>query len=92
MLCQRNGYDIDIVIVISGALFDMYSKYRCVVYDMRVFKGASSKDVILFNSMILCCLHYGMGEKVVELFEVMEKEGIKTDHVSFRGVLNACIF
>lgn len=85
----RNGYDIDIVI--SGALVDMYSKCRCVAYAIRVFKEASSKDVILFNSMILSCLHYGMGDKVVQLFEAMETESIKPDHLSFRGVLNACI-
>ncbi|KAK4391015.1 Pentatricopeptide repeat-containing protein [Sesamum angolense] len=85
----RNGYDIDIVI--SGALVDMYSKCRCIVYAMKVFNKADSKDVILFNSMILGCSHNGMGGKAVELFETMEKEGIKPDHVTFQAVLRACI-
>ncbi|KAI3464590.1 hypothetical protein Pfo_021253 [Paulownia fortunei] len=85
----RNGYDIDIVI--SGVLVDMYSKCRCIIYAMKVFNEAASKDVILFNSMILGCSHNGMGEKVVELFETMAKEGVNPDHVTFRGLLHACI-
>ncbi|KAL2232320.1 pentatricopeptide repeat-containing protein At3g26540 [Sesamum indicum] len=85
----RNGYDIDIVI--SGALVDMYSKCRCIISAMKVFNKAASRDVILFNSMILGCSHNGMGGKVVELFETMEKEGVKPDHVTFQAVLRACI-
>ncbi|KAL7147477.1 hypothetical protein ABFS83_06G110200 [Erythranthe nasuta] len=85
----RNSYDIDIVI--SGALVDMYSKCRCVLYAMNVFDKTDSKDLILFNSMILGCSHNGMGGKVVELFERMEKEGIKPDRVTFQGLLHACI-
>ncbi|KAL3641182.1 hypothetical protein CASFOL_016150 [Castilleja foliolosa] len=85
----RNEYDFDIVI--SGALVDMYSKCRCVVYAIRVFEKACSKDVILFNSMILGCLHNGMGEKVVEIFEKMEVEGVRPDHTTFQGVLRACV-
>ncbi|KAG8378174.1 hypothetical protein BUALT_Bualt08G0110500 [Buddleja alternifolia] len=85
----RNGYDIDIVV--NGALVDMYSKCRCVLYAINVFNESASKDVILCNSMIFCCSHNGMGGKVVEIFETMEKEGIKADHVTFQGVLRACI-
>lgn len=85
----RNGYDIDIVI--SGALVDMYSKCRCILYAVKVFNDAAPKDTILFNSMILGCSHNGMGDKVVELFEIMEKECIKPDGVTFHCVLRACI-
>ncbi|KAL6511981.1 hypothetical protein OROGR_021578 [Orobanche gracilis] len=85
----RNGYDVDIVI--NGALVDMYSKCRCIEYAMNVFNESPSKDVILFNSMILGCSRNGMVEKVVELFERMETEGIQPDQTTFQGVLRACI-
>ncbi|XP_073145145.1 pentatricopeptide repeat-containing protein At3g26540 isoform X2 [Henckelia pumila] len=51
----------------------------------------ASKDVILCNTMILGCLHNGLSEKVFELFETMEKEGMRPDDVTFRGILLACI-
>ncbi|CAA0809981.1 Pentatricopeptide repeat-containing protein [Striga hermonthica] len=85
----RNHYDFDIVI--NGALVNMYLKCRCIEYAMRVFEWACSKDVILFNSMILGCSHNGMGSEVVRFFEEMESEGFRPDHVTFQGVLRACI-
>ncbi|KAL3840060.1 hypothetical protein ACJIZ3_024651 [Penstemon smallii] len=84
----RNGYDIDIVIY--GALVDMYSKCRCIEYAIKIFNEADSKDLILWNSMIFGCSHNGVADKVFELFETMEKEGITPDHVTFKGLLQAC--
>lgn len=85
----RHGYDIDIVV--SGALVDMYSKCRRIGYATGVFNEASSKDVILFNSMMLGCLHNGVSGNVAGLFEAMEKEGIRPDEITFRSVLRACV-
>ncbi|KAL2538423.1 Pentatricopeptide repeat-containing protein [Forsythia ovata] len=85
----RNGYDMDAVV--RGALVDMYSKCRCTEYAVKVFDVATSKDVILWNSMILGCSHNGRGDKVLELFASMEVQGAKPDHVTFQGILLACI-
>ncbi|XP_051124169.1 pentatricopeptide repeat-containing protein At3g26540 [Andrographis paniculata] len=85
----RNGYDIDIVT--NGALVDMYSKCRLIVYSLRVFNNAASRDVVLYNSMISGCFYNGIACKPFELFEAMEKEGIKPDNTTFQGVLRACI-
>lgn len=85
----RNDYEMDIVI--SGALVDMYSKCRCIDYALGVFRLAGWSDVILWNSMLLGCFHNRRYGKVLELFKLMEKEGIKPDHVTIQGVLLACI-
>ncbi|XP_073286035.1 pentatricopeptide repeat-containing protein At3g26540 [Primulina huaijiensis] len=85
----RNGYEIDIVI--NGALVDMYSKCRNILSAIKIFNCAASKDVILCNTMILGCLHNGLSEKVFELFETMEKEGMRPDHVTFQGILQASV-
>ncbi|KAJ0086737.1 hypothetical protein Patl1_08199 [Pistacia atlantica] len=71
----RNGYEIDVVV--RGALVDMYSKYRCLEYALRVFKEGPSTDVILWNSVFFGCCYNGRGRDVIELFNLMEKEGIK---------------
>ncbi|EEF32291.1 pentatricopeptide repeat-containing protein At3g26540 [Ricinus communis] len=86
----RNGYNLDTVI--SGALVDMYSKCRCLSYALTVFNRAGSRDVILWNSIILGCCHNGRGKEVLKLFGQMEKEGVKPDHVTFHGVLLACMY
>ncbi|KZV28893.1 pentatricopeptide repeat-containing protein [Dorcoceras hygrometricum] len=85
----RNGYDVDVVI--NGALVDMYSKCRYISSAIKIFNCAASKDVILCNTMILGCLHNGLSDKVFELFETMEKEGMRPDHVTFQGILQASV-
>lgn len=85
----RHDYEIDVVI--RGALVDMYSKCRCLDYAFKVFEEATSRDMILWNSMILGCCHNRRGEGVLELFGLMEKEGVKPDHITFQGILLACI-
>ena len=86
----RNGYEMDIVI--RGALVDMYSKCRCLEYALTVFKEAASRDVILWNSIIFACCHNQRGGVILELFGLIEEEGIKADHVTFQGILHACIY
>ncbi|KAM7507814.1 hypothetical protein LguiA_018267 [Lonicera macranthoides] len=86
----RNNYEMDIVV--RGALVDMYSKCRSIDYALMVFKQESTHDGILWNSMLLGCCHNGRGETVIELFGLMEKEGIKPDHITFQAILQACIY
>ncbi|CAL9192882.1 pentatricopeptide repeat-containing protein At3g26540 [Musa acuminata AAA Group] len=85
----RNGFELDVII--RGTLVDMYSKCRLIEYAMRVFEEEGFRDLILWNSMILGCAYNRRGERSLELFEEMRKEGIAADNVTFVGVLLACI-
>ncbi|KAK9933220.1 hypothetical protein M0R45_020423 [Rubus argutus] len=76
--------------VVRGALVDMYSKCHSIQYALMVFKEGTSKDAILFNSLILGCCHNNRGREVLKLFDLMKDEGIKPDHITFRGILHAC--
>ncbi|XP_027338781.1 pentatricopeptide repeat-containing protein At3g26540 [Abrus precatorius] len=85
----RHGFHIDIII--RTALIYMYSKCRCLEYAIEVLKGEVSRDVIIWNTIILGCCHNHRSREVFELFGIMEAEGIKPDHVTFEGILLACI-
>ncbi|KAG2278846.1 hypothetical protein Bca52824_061401 [Brassica carinata] len=86
----RNGYDVDDVL--RGAMVDMYSKCRCFGYAIKVFEeAAATRDLMLWNSMIRGCYRNGRSKEVFELFMAMEDEGVKPDHVTFLGILRACI-
>ncbi|GFY85530.1 tetratricopeptide repeat (TPR)-like superfamily protein [Actinidia rufa] len=85
----RHGYEMDVVI--RGALVDMYCKCRCLEYALKVFKEAASRDLVLWNSIILGCCHNRRGEDILELVELMEEEGVKPDHITFQGILLSCI-
>jgi len=86
----RNSYEKDIVI--RGALVDMCSKCRCLEYAFTAFKEVVLWDVILWNSIIFGCSHNRRGRVILELFGLMEEEGVKADHVTFQGILLACIY
>ncbi|KAI3723779.1 hypothetical protein L2E82_35537 [Cichorium intybus] len=85
----RNGYNIDIVT--KGALIDTYSKCRCLNYAITVFKETGSRDLFLYNSMILGCCHNSRGDFAIDLFEMMKDEGLKPDNTTFQGVLLGCV-
>ncbi|XAR50796.1 hypothetical protein NMG60_11005234 [Bertholletia excelsa] len=86
----RNGYDIDVVV--RASLVELYSKCHHLEYAHRVFNEAASRDVILWNSMVMGCCYNKRGKDVLELFGLMEKEGVKADHITFKGVLLGCIY
>ncbi|XP_023738014.1 pentatricopeptide repeat-containing protein At3g26540 [Lactuca sativa] len=85
----RNGYNMDIVT--KGALIDAYSKCRCLSYALVVFKETCSRDLFLYNSMILGCCHNSRGDLALDLFEMMKDEGLKPDNTTFQGVLLGCV-
>ncbi|KAF5193499.1 Pentatricopeptide repeat-containing protein [Thalictrum thalictroides] len=85
----RNGYNLDVIV--RGTLVDMYSKCRFLDYAIKIFKNPLSSDLILWNSIVLGCAHNGKGKVVLDLFELMQQEGIKSDHITFKGILLACI-
>ncbi|KAG5050433.1 hypothetical protein AAZX31_04G223900 [Glycine max] len=85
----RHGFHIDTVT--RTALVYMYCKCRCLEYAIEVLKRAVSRDVIIWNTIIMGCVHNHKGKEALELFVIMEAEGIKPDHVTFKGILLACI-
>ncbi|KAK7311494.1 hypothetical protein RJT34_09681 [Clitoria ternatea] len=85
----RQGFQIDTII--NTALIYMYCKCQCLEYAIEVLKGEILRDVIIWNTIILGFSHNHRGKEVLELFHIMETEGIKPDHVTFQGILLACI-
>lgn len=85
----EHGFQIDTIN--RTALVYMYSKCRCLEYAIEVLKGAVCRDVIMWNTIILGCCHNHRGREALELFGIMEAEGIKPEYVTFQGVLLACV-
>ncbi|CAN0922804.1 Pentatricopeptide repeat-containing protein At3g26540 [Linum grandiflorum] len=85
----RNNYNIDVVL--TGALVNMYSKCNCVAYAMLLFRQAASRDLFLWNTIILGFSRSGKGKEVIQLFDFMLREEVRPDHVTMLGILEACI-
>lgn len=54
------------------------------------FDIITERDVVAWTAMIVGHAQHGEGDKALELFEQMQSEGIKPNHITFVGVLSAC--
>ncbi|KAF9595818.1 hypothetical protein IFM89_005304 [Coptis chinensis] len=75
---------------VCNALVDMYAKCGSLDRAMKVFDGMVERDVVSWNSILQGLAMHGHGERALELFSRMSREGFTPDGVTFIGVLCAC--
>ncbi|KAH9532406.1 hypothetical protein CY35_19G091900 [Sphagnum magellanicum] len=68
----------------------MYAKCGSLEEAWRVSNKMPSRNVVMWNTIILGLVKCGQGQKALELFYQMPWEGVQPDSVTFVGVLNAC--
>ncbi|CAK9166967.1 unnamed protein product [Ilex paraguariensis] len=77
---------------VSNALITMYSKAGSIIGARRIFNLILwNRDTVSWTSMIIGLAQHGLGEEAVELFERMLTVGVQPDHITYVGVLSACI-
>ncbi|CAK8540679.1 unnamed protein product [Lathyrus sativus] len=76
---------------VLNSFIDMYAKCGCLDDAFRVFSGMNAKkDLVSWNSMIHGFGIHGHGDKAIELFSRMVREGFEPDRYTFIGLLCAC--
>jgi pentatricopeptide repeat protein len=83
-------YGCECNVFVASSLIDMYAKCGSMEDAWRVFNKRPSHDLVSFNAMILGLVQCAQGEKVLELFQEMQQEGVEPDAITFIGALNAC--
>lgn len=79
-------------ISVSNALINMYAKAGSIGGARRVFDLIQWKqDTVSWTSMVIALAQHGFGQDALELFEKMLRLGIRPDHITYVGVLSACI-
>ncbi|XAR53487.1 hypothetical protein NMG60_11022060 [Bertholletia excelsa] len=84
----KPGFDSHVVV--GSALIDMYAKCGRLSDSRRVFDNLPSKNLISWNSMLVGYAQHGFGREALEIYEMMERDGIKPNDITFVGVLSAC--
>jgi pentatricopeptide repeat protein len=84
----QRGWESDIFL--TSGLVDMYAKCGSMEDASRVFKKRPSLDVVAWNTMISGHVNCGQGQKALELFQEMQKEGVQPNLRTFVGLVNAC--
>ncbi|KAF5176670.1 Pentatricopeptide repeat-containing protein [Thalictrum thalictroides] len=73
-----------------NSLVDMYSKSGKISEARGLFNSMKEKDEVTYTSLIAGLGMQGEGHAAIELFEEMNKRGVKPDHIAMVAVLSAC--
>ncbi|CAN1355913.1 Pentatricopeptide repeat-containing protein At2g22070 [Linum perenne] len=85
---QKVGHKVDPHLVSS--FIDMYTKCGCLKDAWKKFNESNYANVVIWTSMISGFALHGQGMEAVKLFELMLREGVAPNHITFLAVLNAC--
>jgi pentatricopeptide repeat protein len=86
----QGGFDSNEFVVSS--LVDMYAKCGNLENAWKVLNkmATTTHSAVVWNAMIWGHVKCGLGQKALEVFQQMQREGVEPDAVTFVGVLNAC--
>ena len=81
---------LDTEVSVGSSLVTMYSKCGSIGECHKVFEHIEKPDLISWTAMIVSYAQHGKGADALKVYDLMRKEGIKPDSVTFVGVLSAC--
>eukprot|EP01018_Ginkgo_biloba_P030868 Gb_12240 [translate_table: standard] len=84
----KNKFDLDVSI--ANALITMYGKCGSIEGARNVFDKMVNRDVVSWTAMIVGYAKHGCGKEALQLFEQMQRAGMKPNHITFVGVISAC--
>ncbi|CAM0150162.1 unnamed protein product [Urochloa decumbens] len=78
-------------VILSTALVDMYAKNGAIREAMAVFEGMTERRVpAMWNALISGLAHHGQGERALDVFRRMQREGVPPNATTLVGALSAC--
>lgn len=86
----RYQYDFDVYVV--SVLITMYIKCGDLVKAKQIFDRFTTRDTVMWNSIITGYAQHGLGEEALQVFHEMFTSGIMPDDVTFVGILSACSY
>lgn len=82
---------LDSNVIVCNAVIDMFGKCGLVDKAYEVFSSMlCKKNLVTWNTMIMAFGMHGDGVKALELFQLMGKEGLSADSVSYLAAMCAC--
>jgi len=85
--------NLDSLKSLKTSLLSSYAKCGCIEMARKLFdeEKSSLKDIIAWNSMITAYSNHGEWFQCFELYNQMKLSIVKPDHVTFLGMLTACV-
>ncbi|CAL5363359.1 unnamed protein product [Camellia sinensis] len=77
-------------VYVGTCLIDLCGKCGRLDDAMSLFYEVPRMSSVLWNAIISCHGIHGRGETSMQLFQAMQDEGVKPDHVTFVSLLSSC--
>ncbi|MCO5550677.1 hypothetical protein L7F22_004167 [Adiantum nelumboides] len=84
----QKGFDTDTFV--GSTLIDMYVKCNLTTEAWVVLNRITTRDVVLWTSMIAGFAEYGPACKALNCFKKMQREGVSPNAYTFSSMLKAC--
>ncbi|KAJ7547233.1 hypothetical protein O6H91_08G076100 [Diphasiastrum complanatum] len=84
------GSGIVMDVMVGSAVVDMYAKCGSLGEANQVFENLPERNVVSWNALIAGHARHGHAQDAIKLFEKMQEEAIRPNHVTFIAVLSAC--
>lgn len=78
-------------LLMMNSLIDMYGKCGKMDLAYRVLSSMKERNVSSWTSMIVGYAMHGYVRDALECFRCMREAGVRPNHVTFIGVLSACV-
>jgi len=90
VICHAMKFGLSSDVSVANSIITMYSRCGQIKEAQKVFDSIHVKSLISWNAMMAAFAQNGIGQKVIETFEVMLRTGCKPDHISYVAVLSGC--
>ncbi|CAH9097074.1 unnamed protein product [Cuscuta europaea] len=88
--CRSLKPRFDSNVVVGSALIDMYAKCGRLDDARKVFDILPCKNLVSWNTMLVGYAHHGFGLEALEVYSLMQENGVNPNDITFIGVLCAC--
>jgi pentatricopeptide repeat protein len=75
---------------VSNALIDMYCKCCCLEKGKDIFQLMAERDTATYNTLMSSLGKHGHEDEAIMLFDLMRRDGIAPDKVTFVALLSSC--
>lgn len=81
---------LDKELLVMNTLINMYAKCGSLEDACRAFTGLPRRDLVTWNAMIGAYAYHGQGLEALQLFHLLQREGLEPNWSTLAGSLKAC--
>ncbi|CAN6168957.1 unnamed protein product [Urochloa humidicola] len=83
-------HNVSSVCSVSNALINMYCKCGCLEIASKIFLMMTERNTVTYNTLISSLGKHGHDDQAFALFDLMKRDGIFPDKVTFVALLSCC--